>query len=209
MIESLSNVPEPVARRCQVIAHVIGWGVFALGLSVLAGWSFDLSILKSVVPGAPATKCDTAVCLMFGGLALSLDRPDSSRALANVRTEVDVNMDSDRIRQVVANLLSNAAKFSPPGGTVSVGATPNGDMVRVSIGDHGPGIPDAFRDKIFQKFSQADSSNTRQESGTGLGLSIAKTIVDLHGGSIGFFSLAGAGTTFHFDLPVVRENALI
>ncbi len=86
MIESLSSVPESVARRCLLIAHVIGWGVFALGLSVLAGWLFDLSILKSIIPGALGMKCNTAVCLLFGGLALSLDRPDSGRVAGNART---------------------------------------------------------------------------------------------------------------------------
>jgi signal transduction histidine kinase len=74
--------------------------------------------------------------------------------------------------------------------------------VRVSVTDRGPGIPAEFRDRIFQKFSQADTSNSRNKSGTGLGLSISKAIVERLGGSIGFDT--GEGTTFYFELPTCK-----
>ena len=114
-----------------------------------------------------------------------------------------VNGDVDRITQVVANLLSNAAKFSPPGIPVTVTMTPWRSKVRVSVRDQGPGIPEEFRDRIFQKFSQADSSDTRLKGGTGLGLNISKAIVEKHGGSIGFETQVGSGTTFYFELPLL------
>jgi PAS domain S-box-containing protein len=109
--------------------------------------------------------------------------------------------DSDRLTQVLTNLLSNAAKFSPRGGVVSVSVERQDAAVCVSVADCGPGIPDEFRDRIFAKFAQADSSDSRQKSGTGLGLSISKAIVELLGGRIGYDSTVGKGTTFYFHLP--------
>ena len=114
---------------------------------------------------------------------------------------LQVYADSDRLTQVVTNLLSNAMKFSPPDETVEVRVSRAGLGVRVEVRDRGPGIPDEFRKRIFQKFSQADSSDTRQNSGTGLGLNISKAIIERLGGSMGFESEAGAGTTFFFELP--------
>ncbi|WP_088343101.1 MULTISPECIES: ATP-binding protein [Rhodomicrobium] len=133
----------------------------------------------------------------------------------NVRLRVEhltaggalIRADADRLTQVLANLISNAAKFSPDGGVVTIGTEAAGGNVRVWVEDQGPGVPEGFRDRIFQKFSQADSSDTRQKGGTGLGLSIAKAIVEQHGGSIGFGpAAAGHGTRFFFDLPLYRRR---
>ena len=120
--------------------------------------------------------------------------------------EVDVWADPDRIAQVMSNLLSNAAKFSAAGSTVEVGATGRGNTIRISVTDHGSGVPEQFHDKIFGKFTQADGSDRRRIGGSGLGLSIAKLIVEQHGGAIGFDSITGQGTTFYFDLPMAQEN---
>jgi PAS domain S-box-containing protein len=109
--------------------------------------------------------------------------------------------DPDRLMQVFTNLLSNAAKFSPQGETVTVRVARDQGVVRVAITDRGPGIPDEFKDRVFQKFAQADTSDSRAKSGTGLGLSIAKAIVEKFGGDIGFESAHGKGTTFYVDLP--------
>jgi signal transduction histidine kinase len=113
-----------------------------------------------------------------------------------------VRGDNGRLMQVLANLISNAAKYSPEGGIVTIGADAGKSRVRLWVKDRGPGIPESFHGRIFQKFSQADSSDTRQKGGTGLGLSIAKAIVERHGGTIGFETAEGKGTTFYFDLPV-------
>ncbi len=119
---------------------------------------------------------------------------------------LQVLADSDRLTQVLTNLLSNAMKFSPPNETVEVHVLRAGLGVRVEVRDRGPGIPDEFRKRIFQKFSQADSSDTRQVAGTGLGLNISRAIVERLGGSIGFESETGAGTTFFFELPLSIER---
>lgn len=118
-----------------------------------------------------------------------------------------VRGDGDRLTQVMANLLSNAAKFSPEGGTVAILLDRTDAGLRVSVSDRGPGIPEAFRDQVFERFTQADSSDTRQKGGTGLGLSISKAIVEKHGGRIDFHTVTGEGTTFFFDIPELKEES--
>ncbi len=115
--------------------------------------------------------------------------------------EVEVNADDGRLGQVMNNLLSNAAKFTAPKSTVEVSIARYDGKARVSVKDYGDGIPEEFRDRVFQRFTQADSSKTRKRGGTGLGLSIAKSIVELHGGKIDFDTKTGVGTTFYFELP--------
>ena len=129
---------------------------------------------------------------------LRLQAPDAS---------LQVRIDSDRLIQVLTNLLSNAVKFSPPERTVEVNVLRVGQQVRVEVVDHGPGIPEEFRGRIFQKFSQADSSDTRQKGGTGLGLNISRALIEKMGGQIGFSSEAGAGTTFFLELPEWQNPA--
>jgi PAS domain S-box-containing protein len=109
--------------------------------------------------------------------------------------------DPERLMQVMANLLSNAAKFSPENGVVTLAAKVAGDRLRVLVTDRGPGVPAGFRARIFEKFAQADSSDARQKGGTGLGLSISKAIIEKLGGHIGYESEPGAGATFYFELP--------
>jgi signal transduction histidine kinase len=113
----------------------------------------------------------------------------------------EIETDADRFIQVMVNLLSNAAKFSPTGETVVVRAERHGGMVRISVSDNGKGIPVEFQSRIFEKFAQADSSDSRAKSGTGLGLSITKAIVEKMNGLIGFETKSGFGTTFHVDFP--------
>jgi signal transduction histidine kinase len=117
------------------------------------------------------------------------------------RLEACINVDSNRIMQVLDNLVSNAIKFSPKGEEVELSVTHHNNNIRISVRDHGPGIPKDFQDKLFDKFTQADFSNTRGANGAGLGLNIAKAVIEHHNGQIGFITDKDEGTTFHFDLP--------
>lgn len=116
--------------------------------------------------------------------------------------KVIVNADRERLIQVMDNLLSNAAKFSPLNGTVEVSIVRRAAFVRVSVTDRGPGIPKQFQGRIFQKFSRAESTEIRRQNGAGLGLSIAKAIVEKHGGTMGFSTEPHVATRFYFELPV-------
>jgi hypothetical protein len=118
-----------------------------------------------------------------------------------------VFLDPNRLAQVLANLLSNAAKFSPQSTSVKVNVQRLADRARVEVRDHGPGISDEFKSRIFGRFMQADSSVTRTQGGTGLGLHITKELVERMGGWIGFESATGRGTTFWVEFPLAKGAA--
>lgn len=107
----------------------------------------------------------------------------------------------DRILQVLANLISNACKFSPADSSVDISIKQDAHQITTLIRDKGPGIPLEFRARIFTAFAQAESGDTRKQGGTGLGLKISKNMIEKMGGKIGFDSEIGAGTTFWFSLP--------
>jgi len=112
-----------------------------------------------------------------------------------------VHADSNRLMQVMANLLSNAAKFSPADASVFIQLECLPQVARISIRDQGPGIDEDFKSRIFKPFSQSDTSDRRQFGGTGLGLSISKALVEKQGGQLWFDSQPGQGCTFYIDMP--------
>lgn len=113
-----------------------------------------------------------------------------------------VRADADRLMQVLTNLISNAAKFSPAASEVSVTSARAGRWLRISVIDHGSGIPDSFRTRIFEKFAQVDGSDARAQQGSGLGLSICRALVLQMQGTIDFTGTPGGGTTFVVELPL-------
>ena len=126
--------------------------------------------------------------------------------LASPLPGCQVLADRKRLLQVMTNLLSNAAKFSPEGGSVQILMQDAAREVRVGVQDRGPGIPEAFRGRIFARFAQADSTASRQKGGTGLGLAICKRLIEMMQGRIGFDDRPGGGTTFWFELPRSQEE---
>jgi len=126
-----------------------------------------------------------------------------SLAIESEAPDARVWADADRLTQVLTNLISNAVKYSPRGGSVRLITSLRADAVRLEVVDRGPGIPEEFRSRIFGRFQQADSSDTRQKGGTGLGLAITRLIVENLGGKIGFETEMGRGTTFWIELPSV------
>lgn len=123
--------------------------------------------------------------------------------LAHSAQDCLIEADSVRLDQVLDNLISNAIKFSPKGGDVVLSSIVNDDHAVITVSDSGSGIPEEFRDKIFDQFTQSDASDTRKVGGTGLGMSIAKAIVEEHKGTIDFESELGKGTIFYINLPIV------
>jgi signal transduction histidine kinase len=120
---------------------------------------------------------------------------------------VVVDGDVSKLMQVMANLLSNAMKFSGTGSTVDVRLFRTGDTARIEVEDHGVGISEEFRGRMFRPFSQANPSTVRKVSGAGLGLSITRSIVNELSGHIDFVSTLGVGTTFFVELPLGSEGA--
>jgi signal transduction histidine kinase len=130
-------------------------------------------------------------------ISLHLDLPDD---LPPVR------MDRNRIDQVMGNLLSNAVKFSPPGTEIRVSVRLDGDWVRVSVQDHGQGIPTDELAIIFQEFARTSVRPTSGENSTGLGLAIVQRLIEAHRGSIQVESQVGKGSTFTFSLPLAAKS---
>jgi len=138
-----------------------------------------------------------AVAAMQGHAQQAGVRIVCAGTLPGVRAEVD----GDRLTQVITNLLSNAIKFAPPGSAVEAALAWHGEGLRIGVLDRGPGVPAAFRGRIFQRFAQSETEASRRQ-GSGLGLSISKNIVEAHGGRIGFSDREGGGTAFYVDLPL-------
>jgi signal transduction histidine kinase len=116
--------------------------------------------------------------------------------------------ESGRLGQLLDNLVSNAVKFTPDGGSVSVSVKAENGAVVLEVADCGIGIPESERARLFERFFRASTAVSRQIPGTGLGLHIAQAIVDAHGGRITVSSVVGEGTTFRVELPpatVVEE----
>ncbi|MBI4305103.1 MAG: HAMP domain-containing histidine kinase, partial [Chloroflexi bacterium] len=114
--------------------------------------------------------------------------------------------DRGRLAQIVTNLLSNALRYTPTGGRVTVVARARGKSIELSVADNGVGIPKEYHSRIFERFVRVEGTSQRPATGsTGLGLAITKTLVDLHGGSITVSSEPGAGSTFTVTLPAWRD----
>ncbi|MDH7569322.1 MAG: ATP-binding protein [Armatimonadota bacterium] len=114
----------------------------------------------------------------------------------------EIVADQERIEQVVANLLSNATKYSPDGGAVTVRVTRQGEMVKVEVIDQGIGIPKEALDKMFGRLFRVESEKHKGIKGTGLGLYLCKELIRLHGGTIGVESEYGHGSNFYFTIPI-------
>jgi len=117
--------------------------------------------------------------------------------------------DRDKLTQVLTNLIGNAVKFIPTAGRVTVSGIIDGEWVRVSVADNGPGIPLEEKDRVFEKFYQVAEAGGAKPKGTGLGLAISKALIELHGGKIWVESGLSLGSTFHFTLPIAERDRWI
>ena len=136
-----------------------------------------------------------------------IDRARASSDKHSLRTELDealpiINADPDRLIQVISNLVSNAVKYSPDGGEVTISTAAENGQVHVSVKDQGVGIAPEFIDRVFGRYERFENSKTSKVVGTGLGLAISRQIIELHGGKIWVQSQVGSGSTFHFAVPL-------
>ncbi len=189
-----------IAKPLVNIAYTNGERLMRLINDIL-----DMEKIKSGTLSFAFEELDVAMLLYEAARANAAyaELLDVKIKVARVPQGILVKADPDRIAQALANLISNAAKFSPKGAAIVLSAKEKDGWVRISVADKGDGIPENFRDRIFSRFAQADSTDARQKGGSGLGLSITKAIAEAHSGKVGFTTAMGKGTTFFIDLPIV------
>lgn len=148
-------------------------------------------------------------------LARAIEENSTFQQLRNIQlrfqpddncADISVMVDESRLLQVLANLLSNAIKFSPENSVVTVALQRQHKQAVISVTDQGPGIAEHFKSKIFQRFAQASSGNTRQQGGTGLGLALCKAMMSAMHGEIDFSSTPGQGTTFYLRFNLLAQS---
>ena len=190
------KLPE-AAKRLVMIAHSNGQRLVRLINDILDIEKIEFGKvifnLQRVEVGTLVTHAIEANRALAAGYGVCLRFEETSAS--------EVRADPDRLMQVVTNLLSNAIKFSPRDAEVIVAIENSDENVRVTVRDHGPGIPEDFKSRIFNKFAQADGSDARQKGGTGLGLNIVKQIVTQLGGKVDFGDAPGGGAVFYVELP--------
>lgn len=168
-----------------------------------------LSLARLESPGAELDLAEIDLAELLHSIMRDWEKRFKARELES-HLDVPGNLplleaDENRLQEVIYNLLDNAAKYSQPGGTISLRAAVAGDRVRISVADQGIGIREADLPRIFERFYRADKGRSRELGGTGLGLSIVKHIVQLHGGAVEAESKPGKGTTISVLLPANRE----
>jgi len=176
-------------------------------LEIMVHSMLDLSKLESgTLPLRRKPKVMESVILeavdfmnpMAGNCTIVMDVPKGIQS---------VSVDSYLVHRVLINLMFNALKYSPEGGEIRVGLVAEEDHIRVTVTDEGPGIPEEYRDKIFEKFGQIQTEEHMRSGSTGLGLTFCRMAVEAHGGTIGVDSVEGMGSTFWFDLPCVTAES--
>src|SRR5215470_9194684 len=185
---------ETIDRNAQAQPRIIG----------------DLLDISRIVAGKLRIDLRPLNLVAVIGTAVESARPEAAARgilLATVldRDPVEVEGDPERLQQVLANLLSNALKFTPSGGSVQVRLEREGDRARIAVRDTGPGISADLLPYVFDRFRQADSSATRAHGGLGLGLAIVRHLVELHHGTVRAES-DSTGATFLVDLPLTSKE---
>ena len=179
-------------------------------LLVLVDDFLDIQKLESgnLVFDKKATQLSRVARYAVDNNRLYAEKFNAHYQLSEPLSEQYVNCDEQRIYQVLTNMLTNAAKYGGDNDTINIAVTDTDGRLRVSVTDHGQGIPEGFQKKVFEKFAMAYAPKNNQKiKSTGLGLCIAKQIIKQHGGEIGFDSEIDKGTTFWFELPIVSAHS--
>ena len=182
----------------------------SVSLSSLINDLLDLSRIESGI-GFKIKKVPTEIKeVILENVDLFRAQTDKHTFKVNLPDDlVKIEADKDKISQVMENLISNAVKFSPQGGEITVSIEQSEEKAKISISDIGMGIPEKDLPHIFEKFYRADNASRAAIGGTGLGLAIAKYIIESHGGEISVESKLGKGSTFSFTLPIKSTQARI
>jgi len=190
-----------ISRAEDNLRHTIDLINDLLDLEKMEAGRIELRIAEvSLLP--LLQRCVAAVAALAESRSIEVELPEQ---------DISLEADDGRIARVVINLLGNAIKFSPEHSSVKIGIETSPSAVKVTVADRGPGIPDSYKDFIFERYrqipSEQKSGSAAEPQGTGLGLAICKAIIDAHGGTIGVESRAGAGSTFWFTLPTRPKSA--
>ncbi len=162
----------------------------------------DLLLLARLDQGRPLDRAPVDLTSMVNDAVSDARAADPGRAvIAHIEAPIVVTGDDLRLRQAVANLVRNALVHTPAGTPVEVGLQTQNGHVDIDVIDHGPGVPAAQRERIFERFHRADPLRSRDQGGSGLGLSIATAVVAAHGGNISVTDTPGGGATFRIELP--------
>jgi CheY-like chemotaxis protein/nitrogen-specific signal transduction histidine kinase len=203
LLRNRSSDPSAVQRGLDVIEH---------NARAQAKLIDDLLDLSRIVTGKMQVKMQSTEVQQIIHAAVDAVQPAADGKGVRIEIEderpIQLTADPDRIQQVLWNLLTNAIRFTPSGGLISVSAEQGANEVRLVVRDTGEGIEPDFLPQVFDRFSQADSTNVRTHGGLGIGLAIVRYIVELHGGSVGVESLGkGYGATFTVTLPMKIAEA--
>jgi two-component system phosphate regulon sensor histidine kinase PhoR len=205
LVETLENgaIEDPVAGP-RFMGQVVGE---VDRLTELVDELLDLARLES---GRTVLKREPIPAARLVRGAMERLRPHTERARVDLVADFGDDLpavlaDRGRIEQVLLNLIHNATKFTPAGGSITVTAAPSGESLQINVTDTGVGIPEADLQRVFERFFKSDKA--RRSEGTGLGLAIAKHIVQAHNGTIWVNSSAGTGSTFSFTLPLAEDAA--
>jgi len=168
----------------------------------------DLLDVSRIITGKMRINTQPVDLLLIIHAAIDAVRPAAEAKEIRISTHIEapdpiVRADSERLQQVLWNLLANAVKFTPSGGKVDVYLEQHGSLAEIRIEDTGPGVPPEFLPRIFERFSQADGSSTRKHGGLGLGLAIVRHLVELHGGTVSAANRREGGAILTVRLPVV------
>jgi CheY-like chemotaxis protein/two-component sensor histidine kinase len=173
----------------------------------------DLLDVSRITQGKVELKRSRVTLSEVVGAAVETSRPLIERGNHDLRITLedpDIAFDADatRLAQVVSNLLNNASKFTPPGGSIEIRATREGDHGSIEVRDNGVGIPAEQQEDVFQMFSQVNRALSRSHGGLGIGLALARSLIELHGGTIKVESAGvNRGSTFTVRLPLAPEQS--